>query len=75
MSHEYVPEIATDRDGNQHEVQGWQDDFYGDYTEDQKYGPMAGSFEWIDREGQKAHQDRMSNGFRLFGTYFENLWD
>jgi len=29
MSHEYVPEIATDRDGNEHEVQGWQDDFYG----------------------------------------------
>jgi cytochrome c oxidase subunit 3 len=29
MSHEYVPEIATDRDGNQHVVQGWQDDFYG----------------------------------------------
>ncbi|PTB87146.1 hypothetical protein C9925_01905, partial [cyanobacterium G8-9] len=29
MSHEYVPEIATDREGNEHEVQGWQDDFYG----------------------------------------------
>ena len=29
MSHEYVPEIATDRDGNEHLVQGWQDDFYG----------------------------------------------
>jgi len=29
MSHEYIPEIATDREGNQHEVQGWQDDFYG----------------------------------------------
>ena len=29
MSHEYVPEIAVDRDGNEHEVQGWQDDFYG----------------------------------------------
>ena len=29
MSHEYVPEIATDREGNQNEVQGWQDDFYG----------------------------------------------
>ena len=28
MSHEYVPEIATDRDGNEHLVQGWQDDFY-----------------------------------------------
>lgn len=29
MSHEYVPEIAVDREGNEHEVQGWQDDFYG----------------------------------------------
>jgi hypothetical protein len=27
-----------------------------------------------DLEGQKAHQKRMSNGFRLFGKYFENLW-
>ena len=29
MAHEYIPEIATDRAGTQHEVQGWQDDFYG----------------------------------------------
>jgi cytochrome c oxidase subunit 3 len=29
MSHEYVAEIATDRDGKEHVVQGWQDDFYG----------------------------------------------
>ena len=29
MAHTYVPEIATDREGKQHEVQGWQDDFYG----------------------------------------------
>ena len=29
MAHEYIPEIAVDRDGNEHEVQGWQDDFYG----------------------------------------------
>ena len=27
--HEYVPEIATARDGKQYEVQGWQGDFYG----------------------------------------------
>jgi len=27
--HEYVPEIATSRDGKQYEVQGWQGDFYG----------------------------------------------
>ncbi len=29
MAHEYVPEIAIDSEGNEHEVQGWQDDFYG----------------------------------------------
>jgi len=29
MSHEYIPEIAVDRDGNEHIVQGWQDDIYG----------------------------------------------
>ena len=28
-----------------------------------------------DMEGMKAEQERISNGFRLFGTYFENLWD
>ena len=38
----------------------WMEDFY--YNK------------W-DSEGAKAHQDRMTNGFRLFGTYFENLWD
>jgi len=29
MSHEYIPEIATSRDGTEYEVQGWQGDFYG----------------------------------------------
>ena len=38
----------------------WMEDFY--YNK------------W-DREGVKAHQDRMSNGFRLFGKYYEALWD
>ena len=28
-----------------------------------------------DDEGMKLHQSRMSNGFRLFGKFFENLWD
>ena len=39
-----------------------------DWMEDYDYN------KW-NHEGAKAHQDRMSNGFRLFGTYFENLWD
>lgn len=28
-----------------------------------------------DQEGHKIWQDRKSNGFRLFGKYFEALWD
>ena len=28
-----------------------------------------------DWEGRKAYQERISNGFRLFGKYFEALWD
>jgi len=30
---------------------------------------------WEDKEGFAAHQLRMTNGFKLFGKYFENLWD
>jgi hypothetical protein len=29
----------------------------------------------VDREGMQAYQDRISNGFRLFGKYYEALWD
>lgn len=39
---------------------GWHEDY--DYNK------------W-DSEGAKAHQERMSNGFKLFGKYYENLWD
>ncbi len=29
----------------------------------------------IDWKGRTAYQKRISNGFRLFGKYYENLWD
>jgi hypothetical protein len=29
----------------------------------------------VDWDGLKAHQERKANGFRLFGLYFEGLWD
>ena len=29
----------------------------------------------VDREGFEAHQKRKANGFRLFGKYYQNLWD
>ena len=32
-------------------------------------------FDLKDKEGMDKEQNRISNGFRLFGKYFENLWD
>lgn len=29
----------------------------------------------FDREGYKQYQERISNGFRLFGKYYQSLWD
>ena len=29
----------------------------------------------IDHDGLRAHQDRKQNGFRLFGKYYQGLWD
>ena len=29
----------------------------------------------IDWEGRKAYQERITNGFKLFGKYYEGLWD
>ena len=29
----------------------------------------------VDWEGRKAYQERITNGFKLFGKYYENLWD
>lgn len=28
----------------------------------------------FDKDGYFKHQERMSNGFRLFGKYYEGLW-
>jgi len=61
-----------------------QDNWEGDYYEYREMGPEESKdpeslfglkLVWEDREGQKAHQERMTNGFKLFGKYYENLWD
>ena len=51
----------------------WQSDYY-EYEDDdtERYGLKLVR---EDREGSKAHHQRMINGFKLFGKYFENLWD
>ena len=53
----------------------WQDDYYGPYIESEDKRELFGRFEWIDDEGRQKHQERMTNGFKLFGKYYENLWD
>ena len=30
---------------------------------------------WVDYEGIKEYNNRIDNGFRLFGKYYRNLWD
>jgi len=37
------------------------------------YGPHH-TFK-IDWDARSVYQERISNGFRLFGKYYENLWD
>ena len=61
-----------------------RDHWEGDYYEYREIGPEESKdpdslfnlkLVWEDRAGQKAHQKRMTNGFKLFGKYYENLWD
>ena len=59
----------------------WESQYYK--FEECKPDPNANTFfekigtklVWEDPEGRKAHQERMNNGFRLFGKYYQALWD
>jgi hypothetical protein len=48
--------------------------FYGEWVEDETK-TLGGHFAYFDNEGLKEYQSRVSNGFRLFGKYYEALWD
>lgn len=52
---------------------GWEADYYEFEHDPTK--TLGLKYTKNDREGAKKHQERMSNGFRLFGKYFEALWD
>lgn len=58
----------------------WQDQFYherGEFGFKRLEGGMSElvstGFE-VDREGLELYQKRITNGFRLFGKYYEGLW-
>jgi hypothetical protein len=66
----------------------WQDQFYtgvADYIHvevpDEKYGKLYQMKEGpnhthkIDWDGMHAYEARIRNGFRLFGKYYQGLWD
>lgn len=52
----------------------WEDQYY-DKTKMHKIGGKRG-FEigTLDEVAHKAHQDRITNGLRLFGKYYQGLW-
>jgi hypothetical protein len=58
----------------------WEGDYYRyDHVEPNKESENIGErfgmkLVWEDREGREAHQRRMTNGFKLFGKYYESLW-
>ena len=58
---------------NQKSRDDWESDFY-EYKHDDT-AQFGLKLVWEDRKGRAAHQERMTNGFKLFGKYYENLWD
>ena len=48
---------------------------HNDWEEQFHSGERANHTFKMDMKGRKAYQKRISNGFRLFGKYYENLWD
>jgi hypothetical protein len=57
----------------------WEGDYY-EYRElgmeeDKGDNQFGLKLVWEDPEGRAAHQKRMTAGFKLFGKYYENLWD
>jgi len=59
---------------NQKSRDDWESDFY-EYKKNDDTAQFGLKLVWEDRKGRAAHQKRMSNGFKLFGKYYENLWD
>lgn len=57
----------------QKKLDWWEEQYY-EY-EDDPDALLGVKIVWSDDEGRKKHQERMSNGFRLFGKYYENLWN
>ena len=63
---------------------GWEDQFETGVSDLQWKKLEDGNYQMVegpnhtkvyDWEGREKYQERIRNGFRLFGRYYENLWD
>jgi len=53
-----------------------EEQFYGKWIDSpDKNDILGGRFESVDRDGLKFHHERIRNGTRLFGKYYQGLWD
>lgn len=54
-----------------------EDKFYEHVYDESKKHDIFGQLHGlkVDHEGLKAHCERKKNGFRLFGKYYQGLWD
>jgi len=52
----------------------WQEPYYGTWIKDESK-PLGGYSVNTDYDGMEEAQKRISNGLRLFGKYYEALWD
>jgi hypothetical protein len=54
-----------------------EEDQFFDYSKSNGKSPWDKDYigPELDSEGLKKHQERKANGFRLFGSYYKNLWD
>ena len=66
------------------DLKDWEDQFHTGESDLQWVKQEDGNYQMIrgendtskyDMKGHKAYQKRISNGFRLFGKYYEGLWD
>lgn len=48
----------------------WESQFYTSSSKEDDY--LSGTY---DAEGRQKMQDRINNGLRLFGKYYQSLWD
>jgi hypothetical protein len=72
----FEQELKDDDEADFYDYSAYEKD-NGETNFDQFFKDISGGIKKtkVDDEGLKAHQERKANGFRLFGKYYQKLWD